>query len=119
MDSHGAGGGLEPPALWQATQLSCLLQGLREPVPHSAVSAAATARASRRPVMRQAIQRLEREQLQSHLPLSRFIDSIRPGKGKRKQREEGGLDDDADDSQPSVRTRTPPEIPGSGCLVLH
>ena len=38
----------------------------------------------------QAIQRLEREQQASGLPLSRFIDSIRPGKGKRKGRDDEG-----------------------------
>ena len=47
--------------------------------------------------MLQAIQRLEREQQGSGLPLSRFIDSIRPGKGKRKGRDGDDADETGED----------------------
>ena len=54
----------------------------------------------------QAIQRLEREQQTSGLPLSRFIDSIRPGKGKRKGRDDDG-DEAADDGHHSAHQHDP------------
>ena len=54
----------------------------------------------------QAIQRLEREQQTCGLPLSRFIDSIRPGKGKRKGRDDDG-DEAADDGHHSAHQHDP------------
>ena len=67
------------------------------------------------PVSAQAIERLEREQAESHLPLSRFIDSIRPGKGKRKQREEGSPDDDTDEAG-QVRACSCPRGSRTACV---
>lgn len=47
-----------------------------------------------------AIAALEKEQAASKMPLSRFIDSIRPGKGKRKPKDAGLPSDGSDLDQP-------------------
>ena len=55
-----------------------------------------------------AIAALEKEQAASKMPLSRFIDSIRPGKGKRKAKDTGMSSEGSEIDAAAAAAELPP-----------